>query len=237
MDWAVRISRAAFEKSVAWTVLLTSGILGSLGIVGLINRTFGWDGLRLIDTDLYNSVLRLTEWWNIVSVDFISWVSSFFGLQAETNSIAATAALLLISAVGIRHFQFKFADAINKPVKKKTGRPRKDQYAQARGVFVHWAKQKISNVIQSLKNDSWAAILMVVAYLVVVFAVNLARSPINPDTLKGMAYMVLAYAGFHAIKELLKNGAYIRYLWVMAASTVGLTALSYWIEFSQKSVT
>lgn len=236
MEYAVRIGRAALEKSVAWTVLLSSGILGSLGLVGLINRTFGWDGLELIDIGLYNSVVRLTEWWNIVAVDFVSLVTNYIGLQAETNSISATAALLLISAVGIRHFQFKLADAVNKPVKKKPGRRRKDQYQQAKGVFWYWVKQKFANTIQSLRNDSWIAVAMVAAYLVVVLAVNLSKSPISPDTIKGMAYMVLGYAGFHAMKELLKSGAYVRYLWVMAASTVGLTAASYWIEYSSASL-
>lgn len=236
MEAAVRISRVAFIQLVAWSMLLSSGILGSLGLVGLINRAFGWHGLQLIDITLYNSVIRLTEWWNIFAVDLIDRVLSYLGLQTETDTIAAMSALLLISAVGIRHFQFKFSDAVNRPVQKKRGRPRKDQYAQAKGVFWHWAKQKIANGVGSLRQDSWIPVSMVAAYLVLVLAINLAKSPISPDTLKGMAYMVLAYAGFHAIRELLKNGAYIRYLWVMAFSTLGLTAFSYWIEFSKSTI-
>ncbi len=214
-------------------MLLVNGTLGSLGLVGLIHQILGWQGLELIDGGLYRSALRLTEWWSFLAIDMIAWFPAQFGIKAETNTIAASAALLLLSAVGTKLLSVKFDAAVKLPVKKKVGRPRTDQLAQARSVIWHWLKQKFANALGALKENSWPAAVMVVAYLVLVFAVNLANSPISPDTVKGMAYAVLIYAGFHAVKELLKDGAYVRYLWAMAGSTVGLTAISYWIESSQ----
>lgn len=224
----------AAKSSFFWIgqvlLLLVSGTMGSLGLVGLIDRVFGWNSLEAINSTIYSLILRLVGWWDFAVIGTTSFIVEKSGLEAETNTIAASAAMVLISAVGTKHFQNRFGKAASKRTKKPPGRKNPDKFKEAHKQIRYYVRQKFAHIIAVFKSDSWAALLMISAYLVIVFSINLSATAIHPETLKGMAYMVLLYSGWRAGKQLLKEQAYIKYLLTMAGSTIVLIALSWYLQ-------
>tara|TARA_R110002110_G_scaffold8203_2_gene41012 strand:- start:274 stop:972 length:699 start_codon:yes stop_codon:yes gene_type:complete len=213
-----------------WMALVFSGVIGSLGFVKLVDKVFGWDSLGTISRPLYQCVDQLLAWWDFAAVDGVRRMAEFIGLNAETDTVAAAVSLLLLSTVGLKHFQFGFGDALNKRERRRPGRKRKDGLSQAQAEFGHWLRQKWATCVQFFKSDTWIAGTMLVAYLLIVLAVNFDALNWNPDTLKGMAYTVLIYSGVHAILELRKRQSYLRYVVVMIASTAALFGLSWFLQ-------
>ena len=210
--------------------VVASGILGSFGLIGLIDKVFGWNSLQALNSTLHDAFLSLATLWDSLTNGLMIKLANLSGLEAETNTIAASAAMLLISSVGIKHFQTGLFRAIQKRERKRPGRKASNARKQFVNEIRYFFKQKINTIVEFFKTDTWITMTMITAYLFIVFAVNLSATPIHPETIKGIAYSVLAYAGYHAIRSLKREESYKQYLSIMFGSTVALVGASSYIQ-------
>lgn len=225
--WEVR---GIFARILSSLMLCVSGVLGSFGFIGLIDKIFGWNSLEDLSATAHDAIKALVLWWDAITQGAMFELAGVLGLQAETNTIAASVAMLLISSVGIKHFQAGLFRAIAKPEKKPRGRPHKDPTKRLVKKIRFYLGQKVNTVVEFFRTDTWITITMIMSYLLIVFAINLSATPIHPETIKGIAYSVLAYAGFHAIRSLKREESYMQYLGVMAGSSVVLVGASWYIQ-------
>jgi len=224
--------RAGLGYFLSFLVVLGSGILGSFGLIGLIDKVFGWNSLHAFNSTLHDAFISLATLWDSMTHGTMIKLANLSGLQAETNTIAASVAMLLLSSVGIKHFQVGFFQALKKREKKKPGRKAGDERKQFVNEIKFWLKEKRNTIIEFFKTDTWITVTMITAYLFIVFAVNLSATPVHPETIKGVAYTVLAYAGYHAIRSLIQDAGYLQYLGIMLGSSVVLVGVSSYIQAS-----